>query len=204
LSVYGTSRPPSASPQETTMTYHSNSLFSGRTALFAVAVLVGGIFGTADSSFAFGGGGSNSGSQTPSCKTGYHWDMNKQKCTRNQHTSDNELYQSGHDLALAGRYQEALDILGDVKKPDSMTLTMIGYATRKLGDYDGGLAYYQKALVLDPNNVNTHEYLGEAYAEKGKIELAKVELAKVETACGTTCEQYVDLAKAIDGKPDLD
>jgi len=93
--------------------------------------------------------------------------------------------------------------LGDVRNPDSMTLTMIGYATRKLGSYDEGLAYYEKALVLDPNNVNTHEYLGEAYAEKGKFDLARIELAKVEAACGTACEQYVDLANAIEGKPDL-
>jgi len=186
------------------MTYRTNSLFSGRFVLFAVAVLIGSAFGSADPSFAFGGNNGNSGSQTPSCKAGYHWDINKHKCVRNQHSSDNQLYQSGHDLALAGRYQEALDILGDVRNPDSMTLTMIGYATRKLGNYDEGLAYYEKALALDPDNVNTHEYLGEAYAEKGKIDLAKIELAKVETVCGTTCEQYVDLANAIEGKPELD
>jgi len=184
------------------MTYHRNSLFSGRTALFTAAILIGGIFGGADPSFAFGGG-SNSGSQAPSCKSGFHWDVTKHKCIRNQHSSDNQLYRSGHDLALAGRYQEALDILGDVRKPDSMTLTMIGYATRKLGNYDEGLAYYQQALALDPDNINTHEYLGEAYAEKGRIELAKAELAKVEAVCGTTCEQYVDLAEAIEGDPDV-
>ena len=85
-----------------------------------------------------------------------------------------------------------------------MTLTMIGYATRKLGNYDEGLAYYAKALALDPANVNTHEYLGEAYAEKGKLDLAKAELIKVAAVCGTTCEQYQDLSKAIAGTPDED
>ena len=64
-----------------------------------------------------------------------------------------------------------------------MTLTMIGYALRKTGKYDEGIACYAKALALDPNNVNTHEYLGEAYAEKGMLDLANAELAKVrETA----------------------
>ena len=85
-----------------------------------------------------------------------------------------------------------------------MTLTMIGYATRKLGNYDRGLAYYAKALALDSNNINTHEYLGEAYAEKGKVDLAKTELIKVAAVCGTTCEQYQDLSKAIAGTPDED
>ena len=42
---------------------------------------------------------------------------------------------------------------------------------------------------------------GEAYAEKGKIDLAKGELAKIEALCGTQCEQYRDLAAAIAGTP---
>ena len=80
-----------------------------------------------------------------------------------------------------------------------MVLTMIGYATRKSGHYDEGLAYYDKALALNPDNVNTHEYLGEAYFEKGKKDLALVELAKIEKVCGTTCEQYEDLSATIAG-----
>ena len=64
-----------------------------------------------------------------------------------------------------------------------MVLTMIGYATRKSGHYDEGLAYYAKALALNPSNVNTHEYLGEAYAEKGQLDLAKAELVKVSAVC---------------------
>ena len=43
--------------------------------------------------------------------------------------------------------------------------------------------------------------IAEAYAEKGKLDLAKAELVKVESVCGTTCEQYQDLAKAIAGTP---
>jgi len=35
-----------------------------------------------------------------------------------------------------------------------------------------------------------------------KLDLAKAELMKVEAVCGTTCEQYQDLAKAIAGKPE--
>jgi tetratricopeptide (TPR) repeat protein len=79
---------------------------------------------------------------------------------------------------------------------------MIGYSQRKMGHYDAGLAYYRQALALDPNNVNTHEYLGEAYAEKGKLDLARADLLKVSAVCGRGCEQYQDLAKAIAGVPD--
>jgi hypothetical protein len=183
------------------MSKQANSLFHGRPMLFALAILAGGVVGCADSSFAISGGGSSS--HTPNCMTGFHWDIHKNKCVPNQSSSDNQLYQNGRDLALAGRYEEALDILGDVRSPDSMTLTMIGYATRKLGNYDEGLSYYRQALELDPNNANTHEYLGEAFVESGRIELAKAELVNIEAVCGTACEQYVDLAKAIDGRPDV-
>jgi len=152
---------------------------------------------------ASGGGSSGSGASTPSCPRGEVYNSHAGKCSRSTSAlDDKDLYRQGRDLALAGRYQEALTALNAVKKPDSMTLTMIGYATRKLGNYDGGVAYYAKALALDPNNVNTHEYLGEAYAEKGKLDLAKAELVKVSAVCGTTCEQYQDLAKAIAGLPD--
>jgi tetratricopeptide (TPR) repeat protein len=153
---------------------------------------------------ASGGGSSSGGTTTPQCKTGYVWNANKAKCEKKTSSTmdDKTLYTQGRDLALAGRYPEALTALGAVRNQDSMVLTMIGYSQRKLGNYDEGLAYYAKALVLDPNNVNTHEYLGEAYAEKGKLDLAKGELIKVEAVCGVTCEQYQDLAKAIAGTPD--
>ena len=149
------------------------------------------------------GGGGGSASNTPSCSHGKVYDAAKGQCVRKGASLDDKyLYEHGRDLALAGRYDEALTALDAVKNQNSMTLTMIGYATRKLGNYDEGLAYYAKALALDPSNVNTHEYLGEAYAEKGKLDLAKAELVKVSAVCGTTCEQYQDLSKAIAGTPD--
>jgi tetratricopeptide (TPR) repeat protein len=170
----------------------------------AILLLAGALSLVGPVALAAGGSGGGDSSNTPTCERGYVWNTGKGKCVKatSSNMDDKTLYTQGHDLALAGRYQEALDALQAVKAPDSMALTMIGYAKRKMGDYDGGLSYYQMALTIDPNNVNTHEYLGEAYAEKGKLDLAKAELAKVASVCGTTCEQYQDLAKAIAGTPD--
>jgi tetratricopeptide (TPR) repeat protein len=152
---------------------------------------------------ASGGGSSGTGASTPSCPTGKVWNSKSGKCDKATSSLDDmQLYTQGRDLALAGRYAEALTALEAVKNQnDSMVLTMIGYSKRKMGNYDEGVAFYAKALAIDPNNVNTHEYLGEAYAEKGKLDLAKAELVKVASVCGTTCEQYQDLAKAIAGTP---
>jgi tetratricopeptide (TPR) repeat protein len=170
--------------------------------LVALAFSIAGAVGPA---FAASGGGGSSGGGTPSCKPGYVYDTNKQACVKASSGlfDDERLYQQGRALALGGRYEEALGALAAVRNQnDSMVLTMIGYAKRKLGRFDEGMAYYQQALAIDPNNADTREYLGEAYVETGRMDLAKAELANVEALCGTECEQYHDLAEAIAGQPE--
>jgi len=162
-----------------------------------------------------GGGGGSSGSSGGSnghfmpsnqvCKRGMVYSTKTQRCVKAQHSEldDKELLQQGRQLALAGYYDNALDVLNAVQnKQDSMVLTYIGYSHRKKGDTDVGIGFYKQALAIDPNNLNTHEYLGEGYASAGRIELAKAELAIVQKLCGSTeCEQYEDLAAAVAGKP---
>ena len=167
----------------------------------AAAMVVAGALSLGGAAFAASGG--SSGGTTPvKCSKGETYDQTTKACVKNQSLNDQQLYQQGRALALAGDYQNALDSLNAIgNKNDAMVLTMIGYSTRKMGNYDQGLAYYAQALAIDPNNINTHEYLGEAYAEKGQLDLAKGELVKVAAVGGTTTEQYQDLAKAIAGKP---
>ena len=112
---------------------------------------------------------------------------------------------AGHRQVLAGYYDHALDALNAIcDKNDAMVLTMIGYSKRKLGALDEGIAIYHQALAIDPKNINTHEYLGEGYIDAGHIDLAEAELDTLQGLCGTTCEQYQDLAKALAGEPDND
>ena len=185
------------------------SSFLARAGLVALALSIAGAVGPAfaasGGSSSGGGSGGGSGASTPSCPTGYVYDSNKKSCVKASSGlfDDKQLYAQGRALALAGRYAEALGALTAVRNQnDSMVLTMIGYAKRKSGSFDEGMAYYRRALAIDPKNVNTREYLGEAYAEKGRMDLAKAELVKVEALCGTECEQYQDLAKAIAGQSD--
>jgi tetratricopeptide (TPR) repeat protein len=181
------------------------SSFLARAGLVALALSAAGAVGPAFAASGGGSSGGSSGGNTPSCKPGYVYDSNKKTCVKATSGlfDDKQLYAQGRALALAGRYAEALGALTAVRNQnDSMVLTMIGYAKRKSGSFDEGMAYYQRALAIDPKNVNTREYLGEAYAEKGSMDLARAELVKVEALCGTECEQYQDLAKAIAGQPD--
>jgi tetratricopeptide (TPR) repeat protein len=152
-----------------------------------------------------GGGSSGSGSAPPQCRQGLVWDKKVQRCVRAQsgNLPDKELLEQGRALALAGYYDDALIVLDAVRnKQDAMVLTYIGYSHRKKGDTEIGIGYYKQALAIDPNNLNTREYLGEGYASAGKMELAKAELGIIEKLCGNTeCEQYEDLAAAIAGNP---
>jgi tetratricopeptide (TPR) repeat protein len=132
-------------------------------------------------------------------KAGGKW-VNK-KCTDYKTAAlekDLGLYRYGRAEALAGHYENALALLGAIEnKNDAMVLTMIGYSKRKLGHTDEGIAIYHQALAIDPNNVNTHEYLGEGYLANGRVDLAELELDTLNKLCGVGCEQYQDLQKAL-------
>ena len=169
-----------------------------RIGILAVALSISGTLAFAATRGRTGG----SVAKAPSCQPTEILDSASGKCAKKTSTlDDKQLFQQGRDLVLAGRFDDALTALNAVKSADSMTLTMIGYATGKLGNRDLGLAYYHMALAADPNNVDAHEYLGQAYAEDGQVDLAKNELAKIGAACGKSCNQYENLAKAIAGAP---
>ncbi len=174
-----------------------------RASLVALALSITGAVGPAFANPSGGNGGSGGG--TPSCKPGYVYDTNKQTCVKASSglLDDEQLYQQGRALALGGHYEEALGALAAVQNHNDLkVLTMIGYAKRKLGKFEEGMAYYQQALAIDPGSADTREYLGEAYVETGRMDLAKAELANVQALCGTECEQYKDLAAAIAGQPE--
>jgi len=122
------------------------------------------------------------------------------KCKKaGRHAMNNEeLYATGYQLAKAGEYTDALEFLtAFTDQKDVRVLTMIGYSTRKLGKVEEGMAFYAQALALDPNAVNTREYLGEAYLQKKDLPSAQAQLTEIANRCGTTCEPYTELNDAI-------
>ena len=125
----------------------------------------------------------------------------KMKCVvaKAELVPDTELYTQGWQLAKAGEYDWAIEVLSAVKdhnNPD--VLNMLGYSNRKAGRIELGISYYGQALKLKPDFVRAREYLGEGYVAAGKLDLAKFQLGEIQKICGTTCEEYQDLAKVID------
>src|SRR5262249_8973879 len=116
---------------------------------------------------------------------------------------DKDLAQYAYALAKAERYAEAIQVLDLMKNRNTAeALNYRGYATRHMGRLDEGIGYYKRSVALNPRYAQVREYLGEAYVRKGDIARAKVQLKAIKGLCGTGCEEYEALAKAIaDGKP---
>ena len=77
---------------------------------------------------------------------------------------------------------------------------LLGYSARNLKQYANAATYYTKALKIDPNHLGALEYQGELFMLTKKSAQAKKNLAKLKTLCGLTCEEYLDLKKAIGNK----
>ena len=74
----------------------------------------------------------------------------------------------------------------------------LAYANRKAGRLDEAFKHYKLALGFNPRHLGAHEYIGEAYVMAGQVQEARKHLEQLATLCGTQCEQYRDLAAAIE------
>ncbi len=103
-------------------------------------------------------------------------------------------------LVTAKKYSQALVELKRVDRilPNNADVNnLLGFSSRKLGQYSQAGTYYTKALKINPKHLGALEYQGELFLIQKKIALAKKNAAKLKTLCGTSCEEYLDLTKAI-------
>src|SRR5215207_4959634 len=155
-----------------------------------------------------GGGGNSSGGSSAredltTCSKGFVWSTKRRRCLRTQGgvLPDAELTEYAYALAKADRFAEAIGVLDLLSNPRTVrALNYRGYATRKLGRTEEGIGYYLQSVAMDPSYAQVREYLGEAYVAQGKMTEAKEQLRTIEKICGTTCEEYQDLANLIEGR----
>ena len=149
--------------------------------------------------------GSAPATTAQTCPAGQVWSTSAKKCVtlKSQELNDEDRYAQAFKLAKSGKHAQSLTILKTIKnQKDPKVLTYLGYNNRKLGNTKTGVKYYKQALAIDPNYVQAREYLGEGYVAAGKISLAEEQLAEIKKRCGTSCEEYKDLAAVIkSGKP---
>ncbi len=137
--------------------------------------------------------------------------------------SEHDPYALGLKAFDAEEWQEVIRHMNEVvrKKPwHDNAYSLLGFAHRKLGDFDRSLSFYDRALTLNPHNREALEYLGEAYLELDEPERTEDVLAALALECEriavtfpdgnwqTGCEEWVHLNAAyqahLTGRPHPD
>jgi tetratricopeptide (TPR) repeat protein len=110
-------------------------------------------------------------------------------------------YRAARALVLDGKYEEGIAAFKALGHDDSAEVAnYIGYAHRKLGNYELAKVWYDKALAIDPNHVRTWQYYGMWHVEQGNMLKAADFLEKIRLICGGTgCKEYQDLKGGMEG-----
>ncbi len=140
---------------------------------------------------------------TKECKKNKVWSDTKKRCVRIKHSQldDGDIYNNARELAYAGRFDDALELLNMAENPsDPRILNYKAFTNRKLGNTEIAMEYYRKALHTDPDYTLARSYFGQAKMQNGDVDGAKDQLARIEAIDGTQSWAYESLAAAIKGK----
>lgn len=111
-----------------------------------------------------------------------------------------DTYQMGSKAIQAKDWAGAIEAFTKVVESDSDNAdawNYLGFANRKLGNYEVAFQHYARALEIDPKHKGAHEYLGEAYLLVGNLAKAEEHLAKLDDICLFGCNEYSALKKAV-------
>jgi len=94
------------------------------------------------------------------------------------------------------RYQDAIASLNRAQRsfgahPD--ILTYLGFANRKLKNYELAETYYRQALAIAPQHRGATEYYGELMVERGDLAGARRKLAALDAMCSFGCYEAEEL-----------
>ncbi len=137
---------------------------------------------------------------TKECKNGKVWSDKKNRCVNPEKSEldGDKLFGAVRELAHAGRYSDAQRVLAAMPdQSDDRVMTYWGFTHRKLGDVDLGMAFYDRALEINPNNFLARSYKGQAHIEAGDIVLARIELLEIRARGGVDTWPEQSLASAI-------
>ena len=112
-----------------------------------------------------------------------------------------QLLRQGQAALAAGNFQVADDSLETalvVDPRNRQAFVALAQVASRQKLYGQAIRYTNKALALEPNDLNALAVQGEAMVEMGAVARAQQNLAKVRKLCGATaCPQGTTLAAAI-------
>lgn len=138
---------------------------------------------------------------TTECKDGQVFDDTQKKCVEptSGALDDDTRFKAVRELAWAGRYDDAMLVLSAMTEGETdRVMTYKGFILRKSGHLEDGIAAYEAALALNPDNILTHSYYGQLLVEMNEIDAARVHLAAIRDAGGTGTWAETALAAAIE------
>lgn len=148
------------------------------------------------------GGGEEKAPSKPKCEKGLIYDKKSKTCvTKDSNLDVDSLYENVRELAYAGRYDDAQVVLSNMPADDDRTLTYLGFTNRKMGNTDAAMAYYNRALEVNPANILARSYMGQGFVEQGRLTEAVAQLRAIADHGGQGTWAEASLRTAImDGK----
>ena len=93
---------------------------------------------------------------------------------------------------------ERLEAILRVRPFHADALTLMGYGARRMDDPARALAYYARALAVEPAHRGALAYQGVAWLRTGDRASAEANLARLRDACPEGCAALDALAEALD------
>lgn len=137
---------------------------------------------------------------TTECTDGKVFDEDKKECVVPEDSSLNndERYLAVRELAYAGQPEAAMRVLAAMTEGETdRVLTYTGFLNRQLGNWEAGIAAYEMALTINPDNILARSYFGQALVLMNETGLANAQLDEIRSRGGAGSWAETALAQAI-------
>jgi tetratricopeptide (TPR) repeat protein len=134
------------------------------------------------------------------CTDGQVYNEEAKACVdpEEQTLNNDKRYDAVRELAHAGRPADAMRVLASMTEGDTdRVLTYVGFLNRQMGNWEAGLAAYDRALAINPDNVLARSYYGQALVLMNEIALAEAQLTEIRARGGAGTWADIALADAI-------
>src|SRR5918998_3052159 len=122
------------------------------------------------------------------------------------HPKSVELMRQGEALLVSGKFVEADDALEASLTVDPRNRTafvVMARVAQKQRLFGQAIRFTNKALALEPRDLDALAVQGEAMVELGAVPRARDNLAKLQKLCPNGCKQLSSLSAAINRGPSV-
>ncbi len=130
--------------------------------------------------------------------------VSSQKPDDQIHPRSIELLRQGEALLAAGKFVEADDVLEAslaVDPRNRSAFVVMARVAQKQKLFGQAIRFTNKALALEPRDLDALAVQGEAMVELGAVPRARDNLVKLQKLCPSGCRQLASLSAAISRGP---